>query len=182
MDGQSYLPTLKRGTVTDQLITEKPISDTLETVLAQLSTDQIRFVVARSECATDKEAARAVGIRADTVYHWPAIVRDAVRLMAEDGLQTALHVRRRNLAKAMLVKVAGLDSEDERIKQATATEIIEWELGKATQKQEVSGPDGEPVEVKHELADNAVADILSILASIGALQPGAEDSRDAETQ
>jgi len=121
--------------MTDQPIPEKSISDTLESVLGQLSTDQIRFVVARQEFATDKEAANAIGIKPDTVYHWPEIVKDAVRLMADDGLVTALHLRRRNLAKAMLVKVKGLESDDDKIRQSVATEIIEWELGRATQPQ-----------------------------------------------
>jgi len=77
------------------------------------------------------------------VYRWPDAVKRAVKLMAGDGLVTALHLRRRVLAKAMLVKVRGLDTDDERLRQQTATEIIEWELGKATQrtdnKTDVSG-------------------------------------------
>lgn len=75
------------------------------------------------------------------VYRWPDAVKRAVKLMAGDGLVTALHLRRRVLAKAMLVKVRGLDTDDERLRQQTATEIIEWELGKATQpnKNEESG-------------------------------------------
>jgi len=56
--------------------------------------------------------------------------------MAYDGVLTALEIRRRNLARAMAVKAAGLDSRDERIRQNAATEIIEWELGKANQKTE----------------------------------------------
>jgi predicted DNA-binding protein (UPF0251 family) len=109
----------------------------LEAVLARLSTDQIRFVIARSETTTDKDAARAIGISPETVKHWPksakADVASAVKLMAHDGVVTALHIRRRNLAKAMGVKVAGLDSPDEKVRQAVASEIIEWELGKAEQ-------------------------------------------------
>ncbi len=120
----------------EELSKENPglsISDQLASALAQLSTDQIRFVVARQECATDKEAAEAIGIKPDTVYHWPDAVKEAVRLMASDGIVVATHVRRRNLAKAMLAKVAGLDSMDENVRQRVATEIIEWEMGKAKQ-------------------------------------------------
>lgn len=109
------------------------ISDQLAAALAQLTTDQIRFVVARQECPTDKEAAEAIGLKPDTVYHWPDTVKEAVRLMASDGIVVAAHVRRRNLAKAMLTKVAGLDSIDEQVRQRVATEIIEWEMGRATQ-------------------------------------------------
>jgi len=121
--------------------TSEAVPDTdadLEAVLGRLTIDQIRFVLARSETATDKDAAMAVSISPNTAKNWSKETkRDvavALRLMAEDGLQTALHIRRRNLAKAMGVKAAGLDSGDERLRQGVATEIIEWELGKATQR------------------------------------------------
>jgi len=130
---------------------EKSSSDELEQVLCQLSTDQIRFVVARQEFATDKEAAQEIGVKPDTVYQWKhrgIPIDEAVRLMALDGIVVAKELRRRNLAKAMAVKVAGLDSAKEITRQNVATEIIEWEMGKATQKSEVSGPDGGPVPVK----------------------------------
>jgi len=114
---------------------EKSTSDQLVEVLARLSTDQIRFVVARQEFSTDKEAADAVGVKANTVYGWKATapIDDAVRLMAHDGLVTAQIIRRRALAKAMSVKVKGLDSENEIVAQRSSTEIIEWEMGRATQ-------------------------------------------------
>jgi DNA-binding transcriptional regulator YiaG len=115
-------------------------SDALETLLSRLTTDQIRFVVVRAETTTDKDAAQVLHISPNTVKNWPKEQKDAiaeaVRLMAHDGLVTAQHIRRRNLAKAMSVKVAGLDSDDERVRQSVATEIIEWELGKATQRNE----------------------------------------------
>jgi len=109
----------------------------------------LRFVVARQHCTSDKEAAAEIGLAAHSVYSWPNKdrVNEAVRLMALDGLVMAAHIRRRNLAKAMLVKVAGLDLDDDRVRQAVATEIIEWEMGRATQRQEVTGKDGELFEV-----------------------------------
>lgn len=113
--------------------TSEPSGDELESVLEQLTTDQIRFVVARQECATDREAARMIKVSESTVYRWPDVVKRAVALMAADGLKTAMHIRRKHLAKAMLVKVRGLDSDDERIRQSSATEIIEWEMGRANQ-------------------------------------------------
>lgn len=116
-------------------------SEQLEAVLAQLSTDQIRFIVSRLEFGTDKEAAEAIDLKPNTVYHWPLIVKEAVRLLAEDGLVVARHVRRRHLAKAMLIKAGGLDSDNEMVRQKAATEIVEWEMGKATQ----------PTDNKHEL-------------------------------
>ena len=146
--GQSYDRPLHRGAMEDQRNPDNSISAQLSSVLAQLSTDQIRFAVARQEYPNDKEAAKAIGLKPDTVYHWPAIVGEAVRLMVEDGVTTALHVRRRALAKAMLVKAAGLDSPNEQIKQGVATEFIEWELGTATQKHELGGKDGADIVIR----------------------------------
>jgi hypothetical protein len=117
-------------------------SDELGETLQDLTTDQIRFVVARQEFSTDKEAARAVRISAATVKYWKqegAPIDLAVRQMATDGLIVAKELRRRNLAKAMAVKVKGLDSTDDKLRQSVATEVIEWEMGKATQRQEVKG-------------------------------------------
>jgi len=106
----------------------------------------IRFVVARHEYPTDKEAAEAIGINPNTVYQWKSRynkpIDEAIRLMALDGIVVAKELRRRNLAKAMAVKVAGLDIGDDSLRQRVATEIIEWEMGKATQRQEVTGEDG----------------------------------------
>ena len=115
--------------------------------LEQLTTDQIRFIIARQECATDKDAAEATGISVRTVYNWPDTVKDAARLMAQDALMVAGHIRKKHLSKAMLVKVAGLDSDDERTRQNVSTEIIEWEMGRAQQttKLEGTGEDGEIV-------------------------------------
>ena len=129
---------------------QKSTSEQLEAVLGRLTTDQIRFVVARQECATDKDAADAIDVKPNTVYKWKAEapVDEAVRLMALDGVIVAKELRRRNLAKAMAVKVAGLDEDDPRLRQGVATEIIEWELGKPTQKQELTGADGGPLELK----------------------------------
>lgn len=137
--------------MTEQTDQEKSSSDQLEQVLDKLSIDQIRFIVARQQFSTDKEAAEEVELKPDTVYQWKhkgVPIEDAVRLMALDGLVVAQHIRRKNLAKAMLVKVAGLDLDDERLRQTVATEIIEWEMGKAKQTTELTGDDGGPILVK----------------------------------
>jgi hypothetical protein len=137
----------------NQTSPENSISEQLAAILDQLSTDQIRFVIARQEFKTDKEAAESIDLKPDTVYHWKsregAPLNEAVRLMAGDGLVIAQHLRRRNLAKAMAVKVAGLDSKDERMRQGIATEIIEWEMGKAEQPQKHTGTGDEGEFIVH---------------------------------
>ena len=137
----------------------------LAAILQELSIDEIRFLIARVDTSTDKDAATAIGISPNTVKKWPAerkeLIRTARKLMAQDGIVTAMHLRRRNLAKAMAVKVKGLESADERIRQNVATEVIEWELGKATQPTE--GSSTVNVNVKHaeELTDDQLARIAS---------------------
>jgi len=160
----------------EQTNQEKSSFDQLEQVLETLTVDQIRFVVARQQFSTDKEAAQEIGIKPDTVYQWKhkgVKIDDAVRLMALDGVIVAQHLRRRNLAKAMAVKVAGLDSGDEKLRQSVATEVIEWELGRATQRQEHSGRDGGPIETK----DVSLTDEQRI-ARIMALADSARAKRD----
>lgn len=121
-------------------------SETLERTIDDLAIDQIRFVVARQEFSTDKAAAESIEISPDTVKRWKregVPIDEVVRLMVADGLVVAMHMRRRNLAKAMLVKIAGLDGSDDALRQRVATEIIEWEMGKAMQKIAPTDPTGE---------------------------------------
>lgn len=123
-----------------------PSSERLKEILEELTTDQLRYIVARQDVATDKAAAKEIGVSADTISRWKredVPIDEAVQLMAFDGLVTALHIRKRNLAKAMAVKVAGLNSDDEKVRQGVATEVIEWELGKSAQP--ITGKDGNPI-------------------------------------
>ena len=118
----------------------------LAKILNQLTITQLRFIVARNESKSDREAAEAIGISPSTVKGWDnkAQVDEAIRLMLFDGVIMARTLRRRNLAKAMAVKVAGLDSGTEKIRQDAATEIIEWELGKAQDNIDLTSG-GEPL-------------------------------------
>jgi len=120
---------------------EKSISERLSEALAQLSPDQLRFVALMQEYKSKKDAADALHLNIDTVYHWPKVVDEALRLTELDAVTAARTLRKQSLFKAMMVKRAGLDSDDERIRQGTATEIIEGELGKAEQpiKGDVAG-------------------------------------------
>ena len=113
-----------------------------EAICKTLSVSQLRFVVARQEHKSDKAAAEFLEISPNTVKDWKykgVPIDRAVELMAQDGVVVARTIRRRKLAQAMLVKVAGLDSDDERLRQQVATEIIEWEMGRAQQFHDISG-------------------------------------------
>lgn len=121
----------------EQKSAQKCISEQLSEVLATLSKDQIRFVVALMDHPNKKEAAESIGIQPGTVYRWNGNIDKAAQLMALDRAEAAKAIRRNAIVKAMAVKLAGLDSDDESIRQKVATELIEWELGKALQRTDV---------------------------------------------
>lgn len=128
-------------------IKENPRKSTIDEVLSQLTDSQLRFVTAMQSCSSKREAAQEIGVEPNTVYKWPEIVDEAVRLTRLDVESATRAVRKRNLLKAMMVKVAGLDSPNEDTRQKVATEIIEGELGKPTQRNEHTGADGEAMRV-----------------------------------
>lgn len=123
----------------------------LSDIIKGLTVTQVNFVVARQDYSRDCDAAESIDISPSTVKNWKyngVPIDEAVRLMAIHSAAAAVELRKRNLVKAMSVKVAGLDSADEGLRQKVATEIVEWELGKATQKQEVSGQNGGGIVVR----------------------------------
>ena len=114
-----------------------PHSDNdLDTLLQDLTPEQLRFVVARLQTSSDVDAAEMIGISKATVYKWPDNVKEAVKLLALDGVHVAREILRRSLPKAMAVKSAGLDSNNERLRQDVATEIIDREMGKPVARTE----------------------------------------------
>lgn len=119
---------------------KKSTSERISELLPRLSKDQLRYVIALQDYPSKKEAAEAIGLQPNTVYKWNGIVDELADLMALEATETARKIRLRNLNKAMMVKVTGLDSDDEQIRQKVASEIIEGELGKAAQP--ITGQDG----------------------------------------
>ena len=115
---------------------EKSISERISTIWPKLNRNQRRFVVAMQECATKKEGAELIGIEPDTVYRWPHLVDDALKALSDDIETAVLDIIHSAAAKAAMVKTAGLDSDDERLRQAVATEIIERVIGKVVQRNE----------------------------------------------
>ena len=109
-----------------------------------LSDAQWRYVTARIDNPkfTKKDAAEYIELNPQTVYRWPDYVDQALEVARADMHCAALTVRKQALLKAMRVKLALLDNEDARLRDKVATDVIEWELGKATQFNEVSGKDG----------------------------------------
>ena len=112
----------------------------LQTILAQLTKNQIRFVVAMQEHKTKEDAAKSLKLKTDTVYHWDKeLIDEAIRLMAEDVAGSALEQHRLAANKAAAVRIAGLDSKNELVRQKAASEILDRILGKVAQGVELGG-------------------------------------------
>lgn len=101
--------------------------------LARLCHGQLRYVVARLRTSSKKAAVEEVHIPYETVTHWPAYVDETVSLLLLDTVASARALLVRDVAQAMAVKLAGLESTDEKIRQRAASEVVEWNLGRAAQ-------------------------------------------------
>lgn len=119
--------------------------DRLAEILPQLNTNQLRYLAIRHDYSSDVEAAKLLEIRVETIYDWSPIVKEALGLMLHDGVMVASEILRRNSSKAAAIKAAGLDSDEERIRQDSASEILDRTIGKPTQRQELTGKDGAPL-------------------------------------
>ena len=126
--------------------TENYISE-FAAMWSRLSHNQQRFAVAMLQCASKKEAAEMIGLEPQTVYRWNGDVEQIVAFMRNDYAAAAVGILAANNAKAAMVKIAGLDSDNEKIRQDVASEILDRNLGKATQRQEVTGAAGAPLEI-----------------------------------
>jgi hypothetical protein len=132
--------------MTDREITDKSISEAdFQRLWAVLSHNQQRFAVAMLECPTKKEAAIAVGLEPDTVYRWNGETDVVIAYMRDRARDAAFGVLESAVVKAATIKRAGLDSNDEKMRQDVASEVLDRVLGRATQRTEVSGPDGGPI-------------------------------------
>lgn len=133
--------------------------DRITEIINQLTVNQLRFIVARLESDTDKEAATKIGLDNGTVSRWPEreLIRECITIMAMQAAQGARAVLQRNAIKAALVKAKGLDSDDPKIAQEAANQILSWVIGKPTQRNEFALSDDELNEaIKRELASMAV--------------------------
>lgn len=112
----------------------------LDEIKRTLSPDQLRYLQERVLCRTDAEAARNCGLAPITVYKWNenTPIQEAVNLLMDEGLQVSLDIMRRNLARAAKVKVSGLDSKKEAVKQAAATEILDRFHGRPKQQSDIN--------------------------------------------
>lgn len=102
-----------------------------------LNHNQRRFAVAMLDSPSKKEAALAINLEPNTVYKWNGPVDEVVEILLEQARDSAYSILEGSVVKAAMVKVSGLDSDDERVRQSEATEILDRVMGKPKQEQAV---------------------------------------------
>lgn len=110
----------------------------LEQTLSQLTMDQIRFVMSYVEIGDKGKAATAIGLKPDTVYHYPPVVDKAIRLIVLDTAASGRQILRQGLIKAVGVLLKLLDSDDETVRYRAAKDVIEMTLGRARQQTDIN--------------------------------------------
>lgn len=148
-----------------------------EEVVKQLSIDQLRFVTARINCSTDKEAAETIGVSSDTVTYWKrkgAPIDDAVKLLAFDGAVLASEILRKSVAEAAAIKRRGLESPDEKIQQAASSDIMDRVMGRAAQP--LTGAGGGPIETRDANSDAHNRALSTLAETLGAILSGPRSS------
>lgn len=126
--------------------------DSLRALLDQLEDNRLTYVMARSSANTDAQAIRDAGISRATFYTWPAEEREKLNDIAQrfkrETAERALIVLQDAAVDAADVKVSGLKSRDERVKQSAATEILDRTLGKSTSTLDVNVKQDAPFEIR----------------------------------
>lgn len=103
----------------------------------RLTPTQRRFVVAMQEHPTKKDAAEAIGIAPNTAYNWNGEVNDAIDFVRNNTAIAQLGILMANGTKAAMVVGKLLESRDESVRLRAAQDILDRNLGKATQRQEL---------------------------------------------
>jgi hypothetical protein len=114
----------------------------LRTEINQLSDLRLDYVMARSRVTSDAQGIRESGVNKTTFYSWSEEERnklnDIAQRLKRDTALKALTIIQNAAEEAAKVKVAGLKSRDERVKQGVATEILDRGVGKVTDKVDVT--------------------------------------------
>jgi hypothetical protein len=128
--------------------------------------EQARWVLWRLVTKTDQEAAKKTGVHPSTVSKWEnkADLDAAVLRLLSSPTEAVMAILHDAAIAAAQVKVAGLGSKSESVRQGAATEILDRNIGKPMQKQEISGPEGGPLEHTYDVSgldDNQLLELAA---------------------
>ena len=134
--------------------------DDLRTKIDQLDINQREYVFARSKTKTDRAAYVEAGVSKAAFYLWGEKQRNylndiASRLHSERKYK-AEQILEESIEEATMIKIAGLKSRDEKIRQNVSTEILDRVIGKPSQpvSAEFNGEITMLVKYSDELHDN----------------------------
>jgi hypothetical protein len=121
----------------------------LQTEIDQLEDQRLDYVMARSKVNSDSAGYRDAGISKSWFYSWPVEEREKLNKLAQRVKRETAVMAMMKLANAVdraaEIKIAGLESRNENIKQSASTEILDRVVGRPTQKTELTGKDGGPL-------------------------------------
>lgn len=129
-------------------VSESAEKCSVEELLADATPEQRKWVMARLLTTTDREAAEKVGLHRNTPGRWPNKdeLDRAILLMLEEPMEQARRMLEAALVEATQVKIDGLKSRKEELRQEVASEILDRVKGAVAQRIEHTGADGGPVE------------------------------------
>lgn len=127
-----------------------------------VTVDQWRFIAARLKHSTDKAAAEEIGIHPTSVSKWSnkAEIDELLKMFAANSADGARAALEKQALEAALVLLALMGSDDERTRLEAAKQVLDRVLGKAMQRNEVSGPDGRELRIEYVNDWRAVSDRL----------------------
>ena len=124
-------------------------------VFDTLDERETAYVLARSETFSNNEALRKCGFSMGWLRNKNIDELNArAESLRKDKAIRAAMILSEAVEEAAKVKAAGLKSRDERVKQSVATEIIERNLGKVPQVSEITGAEGNALEIIVRYAEN----------------------------
>lgn len=113
------------------------------------------YVLARSDAFSNNQALKVCGFSIGWLRNKDIDdLNSRAESLRKDKAIRAAMILADAVEEAARVKAAGLKSRDERVKQAVATEIIERNLGKIPQVSEITGAEGNALEIIVRYAEN----------------------------
>mgnify|MGYP006280510991 CR=1 FL=1 len=105
----------------------------------ELTPSQKKFVVAYQRHTSKADAAKEVGLAAQTVYNWPAKVNEAAEMFSDATAQLAMQELEEALVEAAMVKTQEVRNpgSTQESQQDAASDIMDRVMGKPTQHQDI---------------------------------------------
>lgn len=112
----------------------------IDTLLDELTPNQLKFIQARLFSKTDKEAAEKIGLIGRTVSEWKregAPIDEIIRLYNKDATEIAIERFRESADEAAMMIIRLMrTSNSEMMQFSTAKEVLDRSIGKPVQRNE----------------------------------------------